>query len=78
MLHERRYPHVVSILFAGTALLLRSTLLPPRSTHAPFLIDGLGVHNVIVKPVNFESFAQAVRRLEMCWRQFNQPPKLEG
>lgn len=38
----------------------------------------LGVNGYIVKPVNFEGFAAAVRELGMYWLLLNQPPKMEG
>ncbi len=38
----------------------------------------LGVNSYIVKPVNFEQFAEAVQKLGMYWLLLNHPPKLEG
>lgn len=38
----------------------------------------LGVNSYIVKPVNFERFAEAVEHLGLYWLLMNQPPKVEG
>ncbi len=38
----------------------------------------LGVNSYIVKPVDFEGFAGAVRDLGLYWMLLNQPPKLTG
>jgi two-component system response regulator len=38
----------------------------------------LGVNSYIVKPVNFERFAEAVQQLGMYWMLFNEAPKLPG
>jgi CheY-like chemotaxis protein len=37
-----------------------------------------GVNSYIVKPVNFDQFAAAVRELGFYWLQLNQPPQTVG
>ncbi len=37
----------------------------------------LGVNSYIVKPVDFDQFAQAVQKLGLYWLLLNQPPRVE-
>ncbi len=36
---------------------------------------GIGANSYIVKPVNFESFAESIKNLGFYWLLMNQPPK---
>ena len=60
----------------------------PRTRHVPVVIltsskeqrdvlesYHLGVNSYIVKPINFERFAEAVRDLGYYWMLLNQPPR---
>lgn len=38
----------------------------------------LGVNSYIVKPVNFEQFAETVRQIGLYWLVLNQSPRSEG
>jgi two-component system, response regulator len=50
------------------------------STEQSDLIESyaLGVNSYVVKPVNFESFVQAVADLGLYWMLLNQPPSAGG
>ncbi|MDI6719508.1 MAG: response regulator [Methanomicrobiales archaeon] len=38
----------------------------------------LGANSYVVKPVNFDQFAAAIRELGLYWRSLNLPPRKEG
>ncbi|MGA7742843.1 MAG: hypothetical protein WBP56_20740 [Polyangia bacterium] len=40
-----------------------------------WFVAGLGANSYVVKPVNFDAFAEAVSRLGLYWLLVNQPPK---